>query len=329
MSDMTIGALVHDFFVDYLRQQKGLRTSSIRSYRDTLRLFLPFVAKDVRRPISRLQLEDVTFERVLAFLHHIEIERQNSVSTRNQRLAALRTFFEYVGRHVPEALQVCQKVAAIPSKRTALPETRYIDRDEVEALFRRLPDFGRLAARDRALLLFLYNTGARVQEVADLRVEHLMLDRPPYVRLHGKGDKWRQCPLWQETADQMASLLKTRQPPSSVVFASACGQPLTRFGIYKRVRELTRAVAVTGTHGDPRHVTPHIWRHTAAVHLLEAGVDVNVIRGWLGHVSLATTHRYSEITMRMKIDTLRLSAPGKAVETWRGGEDLLTWLAKL
>ncbi len=331
MSDPTLGALVHDFFLDYLTQQKGLRQSSVRSYRDTMRLFLPFVAKEARRPISRLKLEDLTLERVLAFLRHIERDRLNGIATRNQRLAALRTFVEYLGRRSPEALKLCQQVAAIPTKRTPLPDTRFIARDQVQTLFEHLPDTGRLALRDRVLLLFLYNTGARVQEVVDVRVEHLTLERPAYVRLLGKGNKWRQCPLWQETADQLKALLGPRAAdPQGPVFLSASGRPLTRFGIYKRVRHLTANVQTAGV-GGPSHVSPHVWRHTAAVHLLEAGVDMNVIRGWLGHVSLNTTHRYAEITMRMKVEALKICAPSSSAHSapWNDDPSLLSWLGSL
>lgn len=333
MSDLTLGALVHGFFLDYLAQQKGLSQGTVRSYRDTLRLFLPFVANDARRPISRLKLEDLSLERVLAFLRHIEQERHNSVSTRNQRLAGLRTFVEYLGRRSPETLHLCQQVTAIPTKRTPLPETRFIARDQVQALFARLPGLGRLALRDRVLLLFLYNTGARVQEVADLRIEHLSLEPPSYVRLHGKGNKWRQCPLWQETAGQLAALLKQQRTsdPQAPVFVSASGHPLTRFGIYKRVRHLTADVETADATGDSRHVSPHVWRHTAAVHLLEAGVDVNVIRGWLGHVSLNTTNRYAEITMRMKIEAMKICAPQGSANfiPWNDDPSLMTWLSNL
>jgi integrase/recombinase XerD len=331
MSGLTVGTVVHDFFVDYLRQQKGLRQSSMRSYRDTLRLFLPFVAKGTGRPISRLQLAELSLEQVLGFLRHMEEDRHNSVATRNQRLAALRTFFEYLGRRSPEALRLCEQIAVIPSKRTPMPDTRFISRDDVQALFSRLPNLGRLALRDRALLLFLYNTGARVQEVSDLRIAHLTLGRPPSVRLLGKGGKWRACPLWRETAEQLALLVDRRlSEPDGAVFISGSGRPLTRFGIYKRVRRLTVDVETTGA-GDQRRVSPHVWRHTAAVHLLEAGVDVNVIRGWLGHVSLNTTHRYAEITMRMKSEAMALCAPPGANRAvpWNDDPSLLNWLTSL
>ena len=336
MSAPTVGSVVHDFFIDYLRQQKGLRQSSVRSYRDTLRLFLPFLANGTRRPISRLQLEELSLEQVLGFLRHMEQDRHNSIPTRNQRLAALRTFFEYLGRRSPEALHLCEQVAAIPSKRTPLPDTKFIGRDQVQELFARLPTLGRLALRDRVLLLFLYNTGARVQEVADLRIAHLTLERPPSVRLRGKGGKWRACPLWQETAEQLALLVGRRgSDPDGAVFISGSGRPLTRFGIYKRVRHLTAGVETTGGACDPRRVSPHVWRHTAAVHLLEAGVDVNVIRGWLGHVSLNTTNRYAEITMRMKTEAMKLCAPegsdahGASKAPWQDDSSLLQWLTSL
>lgn len=332
MKNSTIGVLVHDFLLEYLSQQKGLRQSSVRSYRDTLRLFLPFVASTVGKRITRLQTQDLQLDQVLAFLRHMEQDRHNSVSTRNQRLAALHTFFEYVGRRCPEALHVCQQIGAIPTKRTRLPDTRYIDRDEVQALFERLPIHGRYALRDRVLLLFLYNTGARVQEVADLKIEHLTLEQPSSVRLHGKGDKWRQCPLWKETAEQLTKLIDQQgSNPTGSVFIAANGHALTRFGIYKRVRHLTVGVATVGAGNNAECISPHIWRHTTAVHLLEAGVDVNVIRGWLGHVSLNTTNRYAEITLHMKTEAMKLCAPttSKNAAPWNSDPSLLGWLNSL
>jgi integrase/recombinase XerD len=332
MKSPTIGVLVHDFLLVYLASQKGLRQSSIRSYRDTLRLFLPYVASRIKKRISRLQTQDLSCDRVLDFLQHMEQKRHNSVSTRNQRLAAIRMFYDYIGRQCPEALPICQQVGAIPTKRTSSPNTRYIPRDEVQALFDRLPTKGRHALRDRVLLLFLYNTGARVQEVADLRIGHLTLEQPSSVRLHGKGDKWRQCPLWQDTAEHLARLIEPQgSKPEDAVFISATGQALTRFGIYKRVRHLTIGVRTVGAGDDVGSVSPHTWRHTTAVHLLEAGVDVNVIRGWLGHVSLNTTNRYAEITMHMKTEAMRLCAPTttRNAAPWKSDPSLLNWLNSL
>lgn len=337
MTTPTLGSLVYRFLIDYLPQQKGLRASTIRSYRDMLRLFLAAVAADTKHGVSDLQLEQLTFDRVLDFLRNLEHIRHNGISTRNQRLGALHTFFEYIGRQVPEMLHVCEKVSVIPIKRVPLPETCFLSRDEIQRLFAQLPDRGRYALRDHALLLFMYNTGARVQEVADLRVEHLAFALPPSVRLHGKGGKWRCCPLWDETVRALRALLEEQciDDPEAAVFTSASGKPLTRFGIYKRVRKHAACIEDGDTAPRSRRITPHVFRHSTAVHLLEAGVEVNVIRGWLGHVSLDTTNRYAEITVRMKEEALKLCEPridvsGRSKQpAWHNDAELITWLASL
>jgi integrase/recombinase XerD len=330
-----LGPLVHSFFLDHLVTVKGLRPASVRSYRDTIRLLLCFAAKDKGTKITKLHLEDLSFERVLRFLRYLEDDRANHARTRNQRLAALHTLFDYIASREPEMLRVCQQVAAIPMKRAAPAETHFLERDEVQALFRHLSRAGRLALRDRALLLFLYNTGARVQEVADLRAGHLELGELALVRLHGKGDKWRTCPLWRQTAELLAELLGSsgKLPAADTpVFSSATGEALTRSGIYKIVRRHAGHLDDARTR---RRVSPHIFRHTAAVHLLEAGVEVNVIRGWLGHADLTTTNRYAEINTRAKIEALRNTEPPGASAgprprpVWKSDETLLNWLASL
>jgi site-specific recombinase XerD len=338
MTTQLLGPLLHAFFVDHLIALKGLRPASIRSYRDTVRLLLHYVAADKGGKISRLALEDLTFDRVLGFLRHLEEQRGNHVRTRNQRLAAVHTFFEYIASRAPEMLHVCQRVAAIPAKRVPPPETHFLERDEIQTLLARLPSRGRHALRDRALLLFLYNTGARVQEVSDLRVEHLDLDDHPRVRLHGKGDKWRTCPLWKETARLLRLLQEPRggqAEPQAPVFASTRDQPLTRFGIYKVVRRHAQLLDGDTPAAKRRRISPHVLRHTTAVHLLEAGVEVNVIRGWLGHADLSTTNRYAEINTRAKEAALRVCEPPSASEgfprrpVWRSDDALLNWLSSL
>ena len=337
MSDLTFGSIVHSFFLDYLPKQKGLRPGSIRSYRDTIRLFLVFAAAQSRRDVSVLRFDDLGFERVLGFLRDLEQGRHNGISTRNQRLAALHTFYEYVGRRMPEMLHVCEQVAAIPMKRSPLPETRFMAREEIQRLFDQLPDRGRLALRDRALLLFLYNTGARVTEVANLRIEQFVLTAPPQVRLLGKGGKWRTCPLWEQTVRAVEQMLFERgaTDPKAPVFTDVTGASLTRFGIYKRVRRYACMIEKAPSVPQRRRITPHVFRHTAAVHLLEAGAEVNVIRGWLGHVSLDTTNRYAEITLRMKQDALQLCEPPISAAKphrkpgWHKDASLMTWLSSL
>jgi site-specific recombinase XerD len=181
----SLGQVVVAFFEDHLKVQKGLRPGSIRSYRDTIKLLLVHVAALCSRPITRLTLKDLAFDRVLDFLRTIEEQRGNQPRTRNQRLAALRTFYRYLAVHHPEMLAEAQRVEAIPTKRAQPSRTIYLERDEIDALFRTLPTDGNVALRDRALLMFLYNTGARVQEAADLRNADVDVDEPYKVRLHG------------------------------------------------------------------------------------------------------------------------------------------------
>jgi site-specific recombinase XerD len=328
-----LGSLLHSFFEDHLSCQKGLQPTTIRSYRDALMLYLRFVAENRRCKLTRLQTCDLTCDRVLRFLDYLEKHRGNGVATRNHRLAALRSLFEYAASRAPELLAEAQRVAAVPTKRTPPPRTRYLQRDEVEALFEALPSSGPRALRDRTLLLFLYNTGARVQEVAQLQVRHIEFRSKPRVHLHGKGDKWRVCPLWVQTASLLTELLGHRATNADApVFVSATGRALTRFGIYKIVRRHT-----TGRDGlSGECLSPHSVRHTTAVHLLEAGVEVNVIRAWLGHVSLETTNRYAEITVQMKAQALEACAPPVNASAefprkpvWRDDESLLRWLRSL
>jgi integrase/recombinase XerD len=334
---LSLGQVVHSFFEDHLKAQLGLQMNSIRSYRDALRLYLCFVAKDRRSRITRLNITDLTFERTQRFLKHLEEDRKNHIRSRNQRLAALRTFFEYVANRLPQMLETCERVDLIPVKRVPPPETQFLQREELTSLFRVLPAKGGHALRDRTLFLFLYNTGARVQEVADVRLGHLDLNPPPRVRLHGKGNKWRTCPLWPETAEQLRLLVdqqSQRHDPDTPVFVSRPGRPLTRFGIYKIVRRHCSHLDSAGT--CPRHVSPHLFRHTAAVHLLESGVEVNVIRGWLGHASLETTNHYAEITAQLKEAALRVCELPWETSTehprkiaWKDDQALLDWLKSL
>ncbi len=339
MSNTQLGPLLYSFFEDQLKCQKGLRPSSIRSYRDALQLFLLFVAKDTQRKLTRISLTDLTGERVRRFLSFLEQKRHNQVRTRNHRLAAIRTFFEYLATREPMILDEAQQVAATPVKRTSPPQTVYLEHDEIDTLFSTLPSSGPLALRDHALLLFLYNTGARVQEVADLRVADLELSRQPRARLHGKGDKWRLCPLWNKTTCLLQQLLEntpTRSAPESPVFTSRNGSALTRFGIYKIVRRHTVKVVKKGNNGMQVNISPHVFRHTTAVHLLESGVEANVIRAWLGHVSLETTSRYAEVNIRMKAEAVKNCEPPLNISEvlprkpiWRDDKNLLNWLQSL
>jgi len=334
-----IGQIIYSFFENYLKCQKGLQPASIHSYRDVLSLFLSFVSHDSHHKISQLKVTDLTCERVRQFLAYLEQVRKNQIVTRNQRLAAIRIFFDYLAAHDPSTLAQAQCVAIIPVKRTHPAETYYLEHDEMDCIFNHLPMNTPLALRDYTLLLFLYNTGARVQEVSDLRKSNLNLGAEPRVQLHGKGDKWRTCPLWKKTAAKLSQLIE--QPSKCTlsdrpVFLSRKGEPLTRFGLYKIIRKHTSHLTKKKVDGSPLTISPHHFRHTTAVDLLESGVEVNVIRAWLGHVSLETTNRYAEISLKMKIKAMQTCEPDWDISTvhhqnikWSHDKELLQWLKSL
>jgi site-specific recombinase XerD len=329
-----IGPIVFSFFERHLKVDKAMSLASIKSYRDAVKLFLTFVASQCRRTITSLDTEDLTAERVREFLSHLEIERGNHVRTCNQRLAGLHALFNYLAEEAPEIRAEVKKVAAIPRKKSSPSGIPYLERDELEALFAELPTHAKIALRDRTLLLFLYNTGARVQEAADLTVDNLFLQSPPHVQLHGKGSKSRSCPLWPETAQLLQELIDGRA--TGPVFTAAHGRALTRFGIYKLVRRHTARLSADKD-GEPlRHISPRVMRHSTATHLLKVGVELNVVSGRLGHVRLNTTNRYAGPSDRSKkvaqpSGEAPVSAakefPGKSI--WGDDKALLDWLASL
>jgi integrase len=264
MTPPSLGSLLHSFFDDYLKIQKGLRPNSLKSYADAIRLFLQFASKTLGRNITKLALDDLNADLVSSFLNFLEESRGNAAQSRNQRLGALRAFFEYVGSRLPDRLALAQRVTAIPRKRFRPPETVYLEREEIESVLASLPSTGRRALRDRSLLLFLYNSGARVQEAADLRAADIQFSPNPCVRLHGKGDKWRVCPLWDETVSLLRRLLGEQGAagaPDKPVFMGPDGRALTRFGIYKIARRHARQIIKYGSDGQRRSITPHVWRH--------------------------------------------------------------------
>lgn len=332
-----IGDVLHSFLVDYLPIQRGLLPSSVKSYRDALRLYLQFASKKSKCKITKLELRHFDLESITAFLRWLETDRHNSIRTRNHRLAIMHTFCEYMASRIPEYVMEAQRIATIQVKRCHPPETFFLEIEEISQMLKSASTDSKpiLSLRDKAILLFMYNTGARVQEVAGLTLQQLELDAMR-VQLHGKGGKWRTCPLWKETVETLRSMLVGRNfVPQEPVFLSNVGRPLTRFGIYKLVRKHTAEIKKKRTNGSAKPVSPHVIRHTTAIHLLESGVEVNVIRGWLGHVSLDTTNRYAEINMRMKEEAMKACRPPTSNEEahadvrWRDDAALLRWLDSL
>jgi len=329
----TLPYLLHGFFEDWLVRQRNASHNTVLAYRDAWRLFLRFVASRRQREVAKLELSDLTATEALAFLEHIEHVRRDCIATRNCRLAALRGFFLFVADSEPAAAAQCAEVLRIPSKRHRRRTLCYLEPEEVSAILAQ-PDRTTLRGqRDHALLALLYNTGARIQELLDLRPSDVRLDPPAQVQVVGKGRKERICPIWQETAALLAALLE-RQPraPEERIFVNRYGGPLTASGVRFRLRQYVTAAVTQAPRLKEKHVTPHTFRHTAAVHLVAAGVDITVIRSWLGHVDLDTTYLYAQANLETKRKALEqadpAARPGKP-SRWRKNAELIAWLDAL
>ncbi len=332
-----IARFVEGFFHDYLAGQRGLSRNTIVSYRDALKLFLRFARERLGKPVDKLTVEDVDHQVVTAFLEHLEVSRGNSPRTRNNRLAALHSFFRYVGEQEPLLLGRSQRICAIPLKRTEHRTIDYLEDQELRALLESVDQSSRNGRRDYALLLFLYNTGARVQEAVDLERTDLRLEAPFQVRLTGKGNKERVCPLWPETVAALQTYLGGRDPdPADMpsVFVNAQGRPITRFGIRYIVRRHGAQAAQSCPSIQAKRLSPHLLRHSTAMHLLQSGNDLSVVKDWMGHADLNTTHGYVEIDMKMKRKALQaaeaphVKTPASRRSKWLQ-PGILQWLDEL
>lgn len=304
MSDRSLlGPWVRRFLLEHLVAERNFARNTQLSYRDTLTLLLPFVSRRAGMAIDRMSVLDLSPDTVRSFLQHLEQERGCSVATRNLRLGAIHSLARFIGMRSPEHLAWCAEVRSIPFKKAAMTMIGYLEKEELEALLRQPDRRTSLGARDHALLLFLYNTGARADEAARLTVGNLQVGTSPSVRILGKGNKWRVCPLWAVTISALRPLV-ANCGPDEPIFRSRTGKPLTRFGVHRLVTTHADAASKAVATLAAKRVSPHLIRHTTAVHLLRAGVDINTIRAWLGHVSLDTTHVYAEVDLDMKAKAL-------------------------
>jgi integrase/recombinase XerD len=273
------------------------------SYRDTLVLLLPYLGKVQKKSVDRLTIDDLSPLQLRHFLEHLEKERGCSGATRNLRLATIHSLAKFIGMHSPEYVAWCAEIRAIPFKKSAKSTVTYLDKQEIDALLQTPDQNKALGMRDYALLLFMYNTGVRVDEAAHLTIADITWGNSPAVRLVGKGNKTRWCPIWTRTEDVLKKLVAGRAA-HDFIFLNRLDQPLTRFGIYSLVHRAVEQAGQTVPSLAAKRVSPHCLRHSCAVHMLRSGVDINTIRAWLGHVSVDTTNIYAEVDLEMKAKAL-------------------------
>jgi integrase/recombinase XerD len=332
-----LGICVEKFFREYLPVLRGMSQHTIRSYRDALILFLRFVSDHGGQRLEDLDLGAFTAEQVGRFLTSLEAERHNGIATRNARLAALHTFARFLATESPEHLAELQRILGVPFKRGARnAPIEYLESVEVETLLQQIDRSTEMGRRDYALFVLMFNTGARVQEVLDLRLSDVRTDPPCQVRLHGKGGKVRLCPIWTSTARQLNELAQ-RTPRDGAtdgfLFTNRRGGKLTRFGVRYLLNKYIAAGEATASTLKDKRIHPHSLRHTTAIHLFKAGVDFATISQWLGHASLNTTMRYARADLDLKRQALAQVFPDALAPPTSGGArvgiDIVEWLRRL
>jgi len=327
----SFAALVQAFFAEHLHQQRAMSPRTVAAYRDAFVLFLDFAKSRLRKQPTAMRLREITPALMLAFLDHLEHRRGNSVRSRNARLAALRAFLKFAGRRDVTALHVVEQALGVPMKRFERPMIGFLSREEMLAIIGE-PGDSWTSQRDHLLLRMLYNTGARVSEIIGIKLADVVLDGAACVHLQGKGRKQRTVPLWRSTVKQIRSWLKLNPEfePSSPLLPNRNGRAMTRGNVTQRLALAVRAAASAQPQLAKRQISPHIVRHTTAMHLLQSGVDISVIALWLGHESPTTTHHYVEADLAMKERALaRLHEPDAALRRYRAPDSLMEFLRTL
>jgi len=324
------------FLTHYLPVQRGASPNTISGYRYAFVLLLRYCEDVAKRPVKQLCLEDLNAELVLAFLDYIENERGACAQTRNHRLAALQSFFRYVQTQAPEHLVQCQRILAIPRRRLSHTDPTYLGASALAALLAQPDRSTRRGRRDAVLLSVLYDTGARVQELIDLRVHDVHLGSPARVRLTGKGRKTRLVPLMPSTARTVGRYLRDEKldDPARAqtwLFRNQRGGPFSRWGIRYLLRRYSEQARVTCA-DIPERISPHSLRHSKAMHLLQAGNPAIIIRDILGHVDIQSTEVYARADLEMKRHALEKApdiANAAPRRSWQREPELLEWLRAL
>ncbi|TFG81128.1 MAG: integrase [Spirochaetales bacterium] len=309
---ITFSYLVTTFFTSHLAAERGLSPNTIASYSDCMKLLVNYLCKRHGIQTEAIDLSMISSDLVLDFLDALEKERNNSPASRNQRLVAIKTFFHFLSKTVPELMHHNEQIQAIQLKRTDHRPPSSLSTEEVAAILTAPDATTLIGTRDRALLQLLYNTGARAQELADCTVDDLHGDAPATVTVTGKGRKTRVIPLWQETVRIVSHYLQLREQAgvkAPQLFLNIHGEPMTRFGIGRRVAHHAQAAAAHCPSLKARAITPHTFRHTTALHLIEANNDIAVVKDWLGHADIKTTSLYIEVSVARKRKALEKLPP--------------------
>jgi len=331
---ITLPTLITDFFMTHLAKERNVSGHTVMAYRDTLKMLLCFAAKFLSRTVDHLNFEHLSVEVVLEFLNHLENVRRNTVRSRNARLAAIHSFFRYVVGREPALASHCQRVLTIPFKKSTHRALGYLSDEEISSLLSQVDRSTLHGERDYLLLALLYDTGARVHEVLNLRPNDFRLERPAFVRISGKGRRERLCPLLPKTARIVGCFLAEQVPrleDSAPLFMNRSGQKLSRHGVRYLMRKYVAiAQAKMPCMGRPG-ISPHSLRHAKAMHLLQSGSPLTTIKDILGHADIKSTEIYVQADLEMKRKALELVGTPARVRKAKASiaPDLLQWLESL
>lgn len=325
-----------NFLSIYLPAQKNISKNTILSYRDTFKLFIRYSEKQKNVAAERLTLNDVSSDWIIGFLDWLEMDRKCSISTRNQRLAAIHSFFKYIQSEEPEGMYHFQKILALPTKKAEQKVVEYLTAEAVKLLLEQPDRHTPRGRRNLSLLSVLYDTGARVQELIDLRVCDVILGASSIITLHGKGNKIRRVPIMKNTASLIQSYLqenKLSEPWKNEypLFPNNQHRKLTRVGISYIISKYADSARKISKVIPPK-VKAHMLRHSKAMHLLQAGVNLIYIRDFMGHVDLKTTEIYARTdteTKRKAIENIYPDLVDSTLPDWGVDQPLLKWLSEL
>ena len=326
-----VGPLLQNFFTDHLMAQRHLSTQTVASYRDTFRLLLQFIHRKIGIEPAILRVPDLDAEIILSFLDGLEKDRGNSIVSRNLRLTAIRSFFRMVALRDPASVGIATRVLSIPMKRAHTQVREYLTREEIEAILVSIDRSYWCGRRDYALLLTMFNTGARVSEIATLHQNRVNLGTKSYVQLQGKGRKDRSIPLWSRTTRVLKEWFRElEKQKQTVAFPGIRGEPLTRFAIHLLLRKAVQQASRQCVSLKKKRVSPHVIRHSTAMALLQSGIDIAVIGLWLGHEGIETTNAYLHANLAIKEKALAMVQPvGKTFRRFQADDELLSFLGSL
>lgn len=334
-SDISFSVLLENYFLRYMIGRKSASPRTIAAYRDSFKLYLIYLKDDHGIAPESVEMKHFSLEHVSGFSEYLKKERSCGASTINLRQAAVKSFLRYALVEIPEYNDTIRKALALPSMKTDQPVMTFITKSEYETLLAVCNNEDIISSRDKLIIMIMYNTGCRVSELINIRVRDIASAygkaETPYIHFCGKGRKERNTPIWKSTDAYIQKYIRLQElTESSFVFKSRRGECITRSGVAQRITVITRKASCDCCSLKEKNITPHTFRHSAAMNLLQAGVDISTIAIWLGHESIETTHKYMVEDLESKRRAMeKLTETGDASFNYKPSKSIIAFLNSL